>query len=437
MLFNKKKKTESNNTVNLNLTDNKKQQLDGVRSITDYIYPSGIDATNSDYVLIDGTYYSTLLCLDFPYYVGGAWLEDIINAGEGIEISLYHEPQNKTKMIREITTQMGYTKFNIGKGDIQKDSELQQNAFSHAGYIKKALAEGDDIWFVHLLIRISAYSKAELEQRSKQIESILAGKSIFYQRSDFRQMEAFLSTLPLYDFQETFKEQTARNILTSGLCSTYPFTAFELSDAEGVYVGNNEHNDSPVILDIFNTKKYTNANMCVMGTSGAGKTFTIQLLARRTRLQNIPVMMITPLKGFEYYNQCVELGGNFIRLSAGSKQRINLFDIRPSSGEFMEENQQTSLLHSKIQKLQLATSLLIPDIENIDKQRLDEKFLMLYDKKGITQDNASIYRKAENKGNVLSFFLFACLKINRYMVTSGIQKSMPALEVGNPRHFFL
>ncbi len=372
--------------------------LKGVRSYTDLIYPSGVDGTMPDAVLIDGCYTACLICMDFPYTVGGAWLDDLINAGEGVEISLHHFPQNKTQMIREITTQIGFTKHKIVTGgDNQTDGEVQQNAFAHAMHIKKSLAAGDELWFMHLLIRISAFDKEELNWRIKFVESILAGKDIFYQRADFRQMEAFVSTMPFCELNPTFKEQTERNILTSSLCATYPFVSYELSDPEGVFMGLNEHNGSAVMLDIFNTKKYSNANMVILGTSGSGKTFTTQMLAYRMRLQKIPIMMICPLKGFEYKRLCENVNGNYIRIAPGSKHTINILDIRPTSGE---GNQDESLLAAKLQKLQIFFSLMFPEITHKERQLLDERFLTIYAKRGITSDNASIYKPKNDSGRI-------------------------------------
>jgi type IV secretory pathway VirB4 component len=370
----------------------------GVRSYLDLIFPSGIDGTLPDTVLIDGAYTACLICLDFPYTVKGAWLDDLINAGEGVEISLFHYPQNKTQMIRDITTQIGFTKHRIVTGgDNQTDGEIQQNAYAHAMHIKKSLAAGDDLWFMHLLIRISAFEKEDLNWRIKTVESILAGKDIFYQRTDFRQLEAFVSSLPFCELNTTFKEQSERNILTSSLCATYPFISYELSDPEGVFMGLNEHNGSAVMLDIFNTKKYSNANMVVLGTSGSGKTFTTQMLAYRMRLQKIPIMMICPLKGFEYRRLCENVNGNYIRIAPGSKHTINIMDIRPSSGE---GNKDESLLAAKLQKLQIFFSLMFPEITHKERQMLDEKFLRVYAKRGITPDNSSIYMPKTDSGRI-------------------------------------
>ena len=71
--------------------------------------------------------------------------------------------------------------------------------------------------------------------------------------------------------QNEIKNVSKRNILTSGLVSTYPFISSSIFDENGIFIGTNIYNDSLVFIDRYNTEKYKNANMCIFGTSGARK----------------------------------------------------------------------------------------------------------------------------------------------------------------------
>ena len=61
--------------------------------------------------------------------------------------------------------------------------------------------------------------------------------------------------------------------------------------------------------------------------SGAGKTFTMQLIARRMRLAGTPVYIIAPLKGHEFYRQAKALKGTIIRIVPGSPDCINVMEL--------------------------------------------------------------------------------------------------------------
>ena len=83
---------------------------------------------------------------------------------------------------------------------------------------------------------------------------------------------------------EDLKQVGKRNILTSGLISTYPFISSSIVEEKGIYIGNNMYNNSLILIDRYNTEKYKNANMCIFGTSGAGKSFYTKLLILRNLL---------------------------------------------------------------------------------------------------------------------------------------------------------
>ena len=86
-----------------------------------------------------------------------------------------------------------------------------------------------------------------------------------------------------------------------------------MSDENGILLGVNQHNNSLVIVDIFNSRTYKNANMVLLGTSGAGKTFTLQLVALRMRRKGTQVFIIAPLKGHEFLRACNNIGGEIGR----------------------------------------------------------------------------------------------------------------------------
>ena len=354
------------------------------------IYPTGLDATHYDYLISGDNCIACFVAVNYPQRVNAAWLSEIISAGEGVELSLYFEPLSKSKVMRELPNIMGQTQYKLNQGETQADSDIQMFAYEGAKYIRKGLAEGDELWNLYLLIRVYAKDRDELRRRCFNVETILTGQNIAVRPAHFLHTEAFVNSLPLGNISDYFKSHP-RNVLSADLASTYPFVAYELSDPEGIFFGINSFNQSPVILDIFNTSKYSNANMITFGKSGSGKTYSTQVLAHRLYLQNIPVYMICPLKGHEYERLCVNLGGSFLRIAPGTKHNINIMDIRSATND----NSNDSLLDAKLQKLRIFFSLMFPDFNQRIMQYLDEVFLKVYQQYGITKDNSSIYKVDE------------------------------------------
>ena len=74
--------------------------------------------------------------------------------------------------------------------------------------------------------------------------------------------------------------------------------------------------------------QYKNANIAILGTSGAGKSFIMQLMATRMRRKGIQVFIVAPLKGHEFHRACTNIGGEFIQISPASQNCINVMEIR-------------------------------------------------------------------------------------------------------------
>ena len=125
------------------------------------------------------------------------------------------------------------------------------------------------------------------------------------------------------------KNATRRNILTNGIVATYPFISSSVFDKNGIFIGKNSHNNSLIFIDRYDENKYKNANMCVFGTSGAGKSYFIKLNILRYRIQGISQYIIDAER--EYTNLCNSLDGTLLKLGPNSETYINIFDIRSES----------------------------------------------------------------------------------------------------------
>ncbi|MEE1327390.1 MAG: ATP-binding protein, partial [Oscillospiraceae bacterium] len=233
-----------------------------------------------------------------------------------------------------------------------------------------------------------------LEWKVSEMRKLLVSQDMQVHACNFQQEQAFLSSLPLVSMEKKLYERSKRNLLTSGAASCYPFTSYEMCDNNGILLGVNKYNSSLIIVDIFNSTVYKNANIAILGTSGAGKTFTMQLMALRMRRKGIPIFIVAPLKGHEFHRACSNVGGEFIQISPASPHCINVMEIRQvdqSVNELLDGGRiQLSKLAQKIQQLHIFFSLLIPDMNHEERQLLDDAMIRTYNAKGITHDNASL-----------------------------------------------
>ena len=255
---------------------------------------------------------------------------------------------------------------------------------------------GEEFYFMHTLIEVTADDADTLEQRVSGIETLCTSLDMVAKRCDYRHEQGFLSSLPLLALDPDIERKSRRNALTTGVAAAFPFSSFEICDQSGIMLGINLHNRSVCMLDIFDSSKYSNAGMILMGMSGAGKTFLLQLIASRLRQQGVQIFIVAPLKGHEFRPLCEAIGGTYIKLAPSSNDCINIFDIRRKNLDTDAEIgrlavRDDSLLADKIARLHIYYSLLMPDMTPQERNHLDAALVEVYRRKGITYDNQSLF----------------------------------------------
>lgn len=363
----------------------------------EFYAPSTVDFTHGRYICIDGTYYTYLLVPSNGYkaQVPAGWLSLIVNAGDGIDMDMFLTRQPKDRMIRKLGQQLRINRSKIREAsDTNTDFDDLDGAIRSGYFLKDGLGNNEDFYYLNLLITITADNVDDLEWKSAEMKKLLISQDMDVQPCTFCQEQAFLSSLPLAALEHRLYERSKRNVLTLGAASCYPFTSYEMCDNNGILLGVNKHNNSLIIVDIFDSRVYKNANMAILGTSGAGKSFTMQLMATRMRRKGIQVFIVAPLKGHEFHRACSNIGGEFIQISPASKNCINVLQIRKvdkSVDELLDgPGVERSLLAAKIQRLHVFFSLLIPDMNHEERQLLDDALIRTYAKKGITHENSSL-----------------------------------------------
>lgn len=377
--------------------------LDAVPHIrpANFIAPRGIDFSHYNFVVMDGMYYSVMHIRrnGFPHTVRGGWMSSLINAGEGVDIDVHLRRENRGKTLDKVAQRIRLNRTKLrGMQDTSTDYEELTGSIQSGYYIKSGVANNnEDLFYMSVFITISARTYEELLWRRGQMTDLLKSMDMYVGDCNFRQEAALRSVMPFLCIDPNIEKKAQRNILTSGAASTYMFTSFEMSDDSGVLLGINRHNNSLCVVDLFNTRVNKNANVTLLGTSGAGKTFTMQLLALRMRMRGIQCYILAPLKGHEFKRACAAVGGTYIKISPGSTNCINVMEIRKTLSPEMElidemdYNSEDSLLSRKIQQLLIFFSLLIPDMSNEEEQMLDEALVRTYRQFGITHDNESLY----------------------------------------------
>ena len=319
-------------------------------------------------------------------------MENIIYLDIPFNISMFYEPINKYEVIKKLTYHLGNVKSEIKTSSKNKeDYEYLNITYNDAIDIRKELQiNNENIYNFYLYITIYDNDLQRLNQNINTIKSLLYSYGVISKVPYFRHISLYKATNPFNINPEEIKFDTKRNMISKTLSSFYPFISTNIYDIKGVLYGINNQNKSLIIIDRFDKKKYINSNMSIFGTSGAGKSYFIKLQIIRNSLLDIKQLVIDP-EG-EYMKVCNEVGGTYISLGGKNNYHINIFDIYNECD--IESN--NSILENKIQNLMIFFSMVLPEINNIEKAYLEEKIIEIYKEKGITFDNKTLYNYYEN-----------------------------------------
>ncbi len=362
-----------------------------------YISPRGLDLSKPDYAVCDGMYRVT-------YYIEGDSIPNVINPGwldwpleRGIDMDVFFKDKEadltRTKLRTAINTATKTESSFKGESTVKDFMRAKGQAVQQILMVKN---NGERLFSVQIYVTVHAHTVKQLTDLTRYVESMFESNGMRANPLRYRQGQAFHATRMLNAPISAIEPLSERIVGSVTAAAMYPISAFQLNDYTGFCLGQNRDNKSAVFINNFNTAQHPNANMLILGSSGYGKTFTIGLLAARTRMRSIPVFIIAPIKGVEFYRLAQLFGGTVIRISPSSKDRINILDIKipdyeseiAISGDIVS---QTSLLLSKVGSMRTFFKLIYPDISFLEEKHMDIILREVYADKGITDDNASLY----------------------------------------------
>ena len=348
----------------------------GVVNVKDLIAPSLVEI-DFDNIRINNSYYRTLFVAAYPRFVSGNWLHPVLSFDHSLFISMFIYPSESKAILEDLKRKIAEMEATI-QVDMKRGKVVDpsvQVALDDALALQAQLAKGAERFYqFSLYVTVPADSVEEVNRLSKEVESTLGSMLIIPKHATLSQQEGFKSTLPI----GVDELNISRNMDTTSLATTFPFTTASLTANEGILYGINEHDGSLVIFDRFSLE---NSNSVVFGKSGSGKSFMIKLEVMRTLMFGTEVFVIDP-EG-EYEEVTKALGGEQIDFSFNSPIKINPFDL---SGIIEEGENELGL---KILSLHGLMRVIMGELSPAEDALLDRALVLTYKQKGITPEPES------------------------------------------------
>jgi conjugal transfer ATP-binding protein TraC len=365
MFFNKKTK------------QNKVQPESAQKSpLSDIIAPSSVEV-DFNFIRVGDRFHRTFFMAGYPRFVSSNWLSPLINFTDPLSISMFIYPASSSDILsdlrRKIAEMEATISSQISRG-LVVDARIKA-ALEDAHSLSDELAKGIERFF-QMSLYVTLYSRGitELDAASKRLESTLSSMLLLPKASTLQMEEGFKSTIP------TGKDNLyiARNMDTTSLASTFPFTSATLTQDKGIMYGVNQQNGSLIVFDRFSLE---NANEVVLGKSGSGKSFLIKLEAMRQFMFGTEVIIIDPEA--EYEPICKTMSGEYVSFDPNSFIKINPFDM---TGIYEEGENELGL---KILSLHALLKIVLGDLDAAHDAILDRGLVETYRQKGITSDPAT------------------------------------------------
>jgi type IV secretory pathway VirB4 component len=354
-------------------------------AVVDLLAPDAI-TIGRDHLHLDALWTCTLALTAYPRTVSWGWLSRITALREPLTMSVHVRPQDSASVIRQYTQHLTMLHssrlFAAEKGRLASAERTQ--AISDTTALLERLERGDErLFLTSVYARVHGADPSDLEERTRRVEGAFGQSLMQTRRALFEPLAGLESTLP------TGRDALAvsRPLDGAALATMYPFGAPTLRMPEGIWYGRNLQNNTLVVVDPFH-RGFTNYNSCIIAASGAGKSVAAKVEILRGLALGLRFVVIDPGESGEYVRLAQAVGGQVVRLSAGSRDRINPLDLPRVTGD-----EEYDVLGEHVRSVQRLLDLLVAGegvrVGPAEASRLETALFACYQRAGITRDRST------------------------------------------------
>ncbi len=367
-------------------------------SIATALAPDGIEE-GARRLRIDDEWTRTVGLSAWAGSVPWGWLSRITALRERLVLSLHLAPRDTAHAVGELSDLLvgleSVGLFAQGRGHLPSEGRRQAIEEINA-IVAKLEANEEKLFQVSVYAQVHGATRDELEARTRRVEGAFGAARMGTRRATFEHPAGLESALP-----------TARDRLGWGrpvpgeiVAAAYPFGAPTLCMDDGVWYGRNTQNNTPLIVDPY---AFTNSNSVVIGSSGSGKSAWTKVHLLRMGELGAQRIVIDPGESGEYRALCAAVGGQVVRLSAGSRDRINPLDLPQArqggdgdvdNGDGGEYDALREHVAGVIDLLEVLIAGEGADLGTGPKTRLEAALFRTYRQAGVTHDRATHGRPA-------------------------------------------
>lgn len=352
-------------------------------SFKDFICPDSFEFER-DYFKMGDRYGRVLFLRDYASYIKDDMIAELTELNRNLMLSIDIIPVPTDEAVREVENRLLGVETNITNWQRRQNAnnnfsavvpyDMEQQRKESKEFLDDLTTRDQRMMFGILTIVHTADTKKELDADTETLLTIARQHLCQMSTLKFQQMDGLNTALPIGQR----KINAVRTLTTESLAVLMPFRVQEIMDEGGIYCGENaiSHN-----LIMCNKAKLLNPNSFLLGVPGSGKSFSAKMLIVFLALATGDDILICDPER-EYASLIEAMGGEVIRIAAGSKDHINAMDMVEGYGDGG---------NPVIDKSEFVLSLF---------EQLDKKGVSAKEKSIIDRCTAAVYDDYQQGGNM-------------------------------------
>lgn len=359
------------------------------------ILPDIIEDNSYKYLMVDNKYICSIYIKQYPKESGFLEIIDSIPKDVEYDISIYIQKQDTYDVLKKISYQISNLRSELkDTRKNQLDLDIMEITTKDAKNLRREIQiNNEEIFKINFQITFFHKDLENLFTLVKDFQNRLYSKQIISNISNFRHLDFYLNSLPYIN--QNNKKKISSYITTSSLANIFPFYTKNILDRNGIVIGSTKYENKLCILDIFD-EKYLNSNMCIFGSSGAGKSFFIKLFILKQYISGKRQVVFDP-EG-EYGNILQNLGAVYLFSNNNLTNYKNILDI----DEIDVQNDKANFLSNKINQVLTLITRLLETTSQAEEEKIKKAIYDSYLKFNITEDIESIYKKSTDENLYLN-----------------------------------
>ena len=352
-------------------------------SFKDFICPDSLEYEKDHFKM--GTRFGRVLFLrEYASYIKDSMIAELTDINRNLMMSIDVIPIPTDEAVREVENRLLGVETNITNWQRRQNAnnnfsavvpyDMEQQRRESKEFLNDLTSRDQRMMFATVTLVHTADSLEQLDEDTEILLTAARKHLCQFAVLKYQQMDGLNTALPIGHR----KINSLRTLTTESLAVLMPFRVQEIMDEGGIYCGENaiSHN-----LIMCNKAKLLNPNSFLLGVPGSGKSFAAKMLIVFLALATGDDILICDPER-EYASLIEAMGGEVIRIAAGSKDHINAMDMVDGYGDGR---------NPVIDKSEFVLSLF---------EQLDSKGINAKEKSIIDRCTDAVYEDYKHGGNV-------------------------------------